>query len=132
VRGGVGRSAAADGNENELASLTVRARRRQRGQLLAWPAPFAPRTWAVEAANESGYLLSQQLIAAGEAVLDVPATMAAQVRVLGNGRWAMSCSNPAMTAMSMPSSGPVIVTPQGRPLLRPQPRRRGGRRPRRR
>jgi transposase len=33
-----------------------------------------------------GYLLSQQLVAAGEMVLDVPATLASRVRVLGTGQ----------------------------------------------
>jgi len=33
-----------------------------------------------------GYLLSQQLVAAGEAVFDVPATLASRVRVLAPGR----------------------------------------------
>ena len=33
-----------------------------------------------------GYLLSQQLVAAGERVIDVPATLAARTRVLGSGR----------------------------------------------
>jgi transposase len=77
---------ALDDGENELATLTVPAGRRQLGQLLAWAAPFQTRTWAVEAANGWGYLLSQQLVAGGEAVVDVPATLAAQVRVLGSGR----------------------------------------------
>jgi transposase len=40
----------------------------------------------VESAGGLGYLLSQQLVAAGETVLDVPATRAARVRVLGTGR----------------------------------------------
>jgi transposase len=33
-----------------------------------------------------GYLLAQQLVAQGEVVLDVPATLAARIRVLGTGR----------------------------------------------
>ena len=47
---------------------------------------FEARTWAVEGAGGVGYLLAQQLVAAGEVVLDVPATLAARVRVLGSGR----------------------------------------------
>ncbi len=43
-------------------------------------------TWAVESAGGLGYLLSQQLVEAGERVLDVPATLASRVRVLGTGR----------------------------------------------
>jgi hypothetical protein len=46
----------------------------------------AGRTWAVESAGGLGYLLSQQLVAAGETVLDVPSTLAARIRLLGSGR----------------------------------------------
>jgi hypothetical protein len=55
-------------------------------QLLGWAEPLGERTWAVESAGGLGYLLSQQLVAAGEIVLDVPATLAARIRVLGSGR----------------------------------------------
>lgn len=44
------------------------------------------RTWAIEGADRLGCLLSQQLVAAGERVIDVPATLAARTRVLGTGR----------------------------------------------
>jgi transposase len=71
--------------EVELATMRVRATRRQVDQLLAWAAPFDPRVWAIESAGGLGYLLSQQLVAAGEDVVDVPATLAARVRVLGSG-----------------------------------------------
>jgi transposase len=77
---------AIDDGEDELAKLKVRATRRQLDQLLEWAAPFAKRTWAIESAGGLGYLLAQQLVAAGEEVLDVPATLAARVRVLGTGR----------------------------------------------
>ena len=72
--------------ETELARLKVRASSAQLEQLLAWAEPFEVRTWAVESAGGWGYLLSQQLAAAGEEVLDVPATLAARVRLLGSGR----------------------------------------------
>jgi hypothetical protein len=42
--------------------------------------------WAIESAGGLGYLLAQQLVGAGERVLDVPATLAARVRLLGTGR----------------------------------------------
>lgn len=77
---------ALDEKELELASLKIRASKRQREQLLAWAAPFEARVWAIESANGLGYLLAQQLLAAGERVLDVPATLASRVRVLGTGR----------------------------------------------
>jgi transposase len=49
--------------------------RRQVPRLLAWAETLdAERLWAVESANGLGRLLSQQLVAAGEQVVDVPAT----------------------------------------------------------
>jgi transposase len=75
-----------DATENELGRLRVRAASRQVEQLVAWAEPYPARTWAVESANGWGYLLSQQLLAAGERVVDVPATLAARVRVLSSGR----------------------------------------------
>ena len=42
-----------------------------------------------------GYLLSQQLVAAGETVLNVPATLASRVRVLGTGQSTKSDPNDA-------------------------------------
>jgi hypothetical protein len=77
---------AIDGDEASVGELKVRATRRQVAELLEWAEPFEKRTWAVESAGGLGYLLSQQLVAAGEAVVDVPATLAARVRLLGSGR----------------------------------------------
>ena len=74
-----------DRRQRELRQLTVRAGRRQVVELLAWADGVEPRTWAVESAGGMGYLLAQQLVAAGETVLDVPATLASRVRVLGSG-----------------------------------------------
>ena len=51
-----------------------------------WAAGFEKREWAVESANGLGYLLAQQLIAAGETVFDVPPMLASRVPVLGSGR----------------------------------------------
>ncbi len=77
---------AIDRDEIELAKSKVRASGRQVGELLAWATPFEQRTWAIESAGGLGFLLSEQLVAAGEHVVDVPATLAARVRVLGSGR----------------------------------------------
>ena len=44
-----------------------------------------------------GYLLSQQLVAAGEHVVDVPATLAARIRVLGTGRSSKTDPNDALS-----------------------------------
>ena len=77
---------AIDNDEAQLAKLKVRATPAQADELLRWAGSFGERTWAIESAGGLGYLLSQQLVAAGEDVLDVPATLAARVRVLGSGR----------------------------------------------
>jgi transposase len=84
-----------DRSEQELKRITVRAGRRQVEQLLEWADGVKPRTWAVESAGGMGYLLSQQLVAAGETVLDVPATLASRVRVLGTGQSTKSEANDA-------------------------------------
>jgi transposase len=84
-----------DGAERELRRITVRSSRRQVEQLLEWADGVTPRTWAVESAGGMGYLLSQQLVAAGETVLNVPATLASWVRVLGTGQSSKSDPNDA-------------------------------------
>jgi transposase len=88
---------AVGGDEAQLAKVRVRSSRHQLDQLLEWAAPFEPRTWAVESAGGLGYLLAQQLVAAGETVLDVPATLAARVRVLGTGRSNKNDPNDALS-----------------------------------
>ena len=60
--------------EDELARVAVRASRVQTERLLSWAQAFPSRTWAIEGADGMGYLLSQQLVAAGEHVVDFPAT----------------------------------------------------------
>jgi transposase len=84
-----------DRSEQELKRITVRAGRRQVEQLLEWADGYTARTWAVEAVGGMGYLLSQQLVAVGETVLDVPATLASRVRVLGTGQSTKSDPNDA-------------------------------------
>jgi transposase len=49
---------------------------------LDWADRFPQRRWAIESASGLGYLLAQQLVAAGENVVDVPPTLSARVRVL--------------------------------------------------
>jgi transposase len=77
---------AIDGDEDQLSRVRVRATHRQVDQLMDWAEPFGKRTWAIESAGGLGYLLAQQLVARGEAVLDVPATLAARIRVLATDR----------------------------------------------
>jgi transposase len=73
-------------DEDQIASVKVRATSRQVEQLLCWAEPFEKRTWAIESVGGLGYLLAQQLVAQGEEVLDVPATLASRIRVLATGR----------------------------------------------
>ncbi len=88
---------AIDRTEAELARARVRVTRKQVPQLLRWAEPLGERTWAVESAGGLGYLLSQQLVAAGETVLDVPSTLAARIRVLGSGRSDKNDPNDALS-----------------------------------
>ncbi len=85
------------GDEQKLAEIKVRATCEQLVKLLAWAAPLGERTWAVESAGGLGYLLSQQLVGAGEQVLDVPATLASRVRVLGTGKSNKNDPNDALS-----------------------------------
>ena len=75
---------AVDEGERSLAELRVRSGPKQLERLLAWAERFPERTWAVENATGLGYLLAQQLVAAGERVLDVQPKLAARVRLLAN------------------------------------------------
>jgi transposase len=84
-------------DEQQLAEITVRATCQQTAKLLAWAERLGPRTWAVESAGGLGYLLSRQLVGAGERVLDVPATLASRVRVLGTGRSNKNDPNDALS-----------------------------------
>ena len=100
-----------DRAEREVMRIKVRAGRRQLVELLEWANGHEDRTWAVEAAGGMGYLLSQQLVAAGETVLDVPATLASRVRVLNTGQSTKSDPNDAhsvaVAALRAPSLAPV-------------------------
>jgi transposase len=86
-----------DRDEHELGRLTVRADRRQLERLLSFASTFGERTWAIESAGGLGYLLAQQLVAAGEPVVDVPPTLAARVRLLGSGRGSKNDPNDALS-----------------------------------
>lgn len=81
-------AAAVDGTAQPLGTLRVQANKAMLTKLLAWAASWPERTWAIEGAHGLGRLLAQQLVAAGEAVVDVPATLAARARLLhtGHGR----------------------------------------------
>ncbi|MGB5169043.1 MAG: transposase [Acidimicrobiia bacterium] len=71
---------AIDGDETVLAEFTIRADKNQTSKLMDWATSVDGngRVWAVEAATGLGHLLSQQLIASGEAVVDVPPVLASR------------------------------------------------------
>ncbi|MDQ2810689.1 MAG: IS110 family transposase [Actinomycetota bacterium] len=71
--------------EEPLGELRVRACAAQAEQLLAWAAAWPERTWAVEGAAGLGHLLAQQLLSAGQRVLDVQPKLGARVRLLAAG-----------------------------------------------
>jgi transposase len=77
---------AIDDAEHVVDEIRVRACSAQTDQLRCWATPFPDRVWAIESARGLGYLLAQQLVAAGETVVDVPAVPSTRTRLLGSGR----------------------------------------------
>jgi transposase len=106
---------AIDGAEQVLGERLVGATAHQVPELLAWAKRLdgGTRTWAIESAGGLGYLLAQQLLAAGESVVDIPATLASRVRVLGTGRSDKNDPNDArsvaIAALRAPQLVPVRV-----------------------
>jgi transposase len=88
---------AINGAEVPLGRLRVRACADQAGRLLAWAQAWPERTWAVEGATGLGHLLAQQLVAAGERVLDIQPKLAARVRVLEAGNTSKNDPNDALS-----------------------------------
>jgi len=93
--------------EEPLGELQVRACPSQAGQLLAWAQKWPERAWAIEGAAGLGNLLAQQLVAAGERVLDVPPKLAARVRLLQSGNTSKNDPNDAysVAAAALRSKG---------------------------
>jgi transposase len=77
---------ALDASETKLGQVRVRAAVGQVDGLLEWARRWPERSWAVEGASGLGHLLAQQLLAAGERVLDVQPKLAARVRLLNTGQ----------------------------------------------
>jgi len=101
---------AIDERERELGRLELRTGARQLPELLAWAAPFACRKWAIESAGGLGYLLAQQLVARGEHVVDVPATLSSRVRVLGSGNSTKNDTNDARAVAVAARRAPSLMT----------------------
>ena len=81
--------------EEPLGELRVRASGGQAERLLEWAAAWPERTWAVEGAGGLGHLLAQQLLSAGERVLDVQPKLGARVRLLASGNVSKNDPNDA-------------------------------------
>ena len=86
-----------DDDEHELARIKVTANKGQVAALLEFADSHRPRRWAIESAGGLGFLLAQELVRAGEDVVDVPATLAARVRLLGSGRGSKNDPNDALS-----------------------------------
>ena len=73
--------------EDVLGKRLVHAGGSQVAELIGWADGLddVQRTWAIESAGGLGYLLAQQLVAAGERVVDVQPKLAARVRLLATG-----------------------------------------------
>jgi len=106
---------AIDTSEAQLDHKKVRAARTQVDHLLSWAKPYPARTWAIEGAEGMGYLLAQQLVAAGEHVVNVPATLASRTRLLGTGRTNKNDPNDALSVAitALRSTGLHPVRPVG-------------------
>jgi len=95
--------------EEPLGQVRVPASVSQAGQLVAWAAGWPERTWAVEGATGLGNLLAQQLVAAGEQVVDVLPKVAARVRLLASGNTNKNDANDArsvaVAALRSPARG---------------------------
>jgi transposase len=85
-------------------------------ELRRWAGRWPQRCWAVEGAHGIGRALAQRLVSDGEQVLDVPAMLAARVRVLSVGHGRKSdpddAVSVAITARIVPSLGRVRVDDQ--------------------
>jgi len=84
--------------------------------LRQWAGRWPQRCWAVEGAHGVGRPVAQRLVGDGEQVLDVPAKLAARVRVLSVGHGRKSDSDDAVSvavaARSVPQLRPVGVEDQ--------------------
>jgi transposase len=81
--------------------------------MLAQGRRYPDRRWAVEGANGVGKHLAQRLVADGETVLDVPAKLAARVRVFstGNGRKTDPADAHSIALAALHAEGVLQVAP---------------------
>src|SRR6476661_4333764 len=77
----------------------------------AWP----ERIWAVEGANGAGRPLAQRLLEAGETVVDVPAKLAARVRLFdtGHNRKTDALDAHSIAIVAVRTAGLRVLAPDG-------------------
>jgi len=113
---------AVDRSETVVDTIRVEADRHQRSRLLEWATRFEPRTWAVEGATGMGAMLAQQLVGAGEHVVDVPPKLSSRVRLLERGRIDKTDPNDARSAAIVawrtPALNVVTTNDEHRVVLR--------------
>jgi transposase len=113
---------AADRAETVVDTIRVDGNRHQRSRLLEWATRFEPRTWAIEGAAGMGAMLAQQLVGAGEQVVDVPPKLSARVRLLERGRIDKTDPNDARSAAIVewrtPALNIVTASDEHRVVLR--------------
>jgi transposase len=110
---------ALDRSERSIASVRVRTSTKQLEQLLSWSTPFPERLWAIEGADGLGRLLAQQLVAAGERVVDVQPKLASRVRLLATGTTNKNDPNDAraVAVAAMRSPQPRVVHAEDHPTV---------------
>jgi transposase len=82
-----------------------------RAYVKAWP----DHVWAIEGANGAGRPLAQRLVEAGEQVVDVPAKLAARVRLFdtGHNRKTDALDAHSIAMVALRTAGLRVVTPDG-------------------
>jgi transposase len=105
--------------EQPLGELRVRASATQADELVTWALAWPERTWAVEGAAGLGRLLAQQLVAAGERVLDVQPKLASRVRLLQAGDTNKNDPNDALSVAvaALRSTASREVSPEDYPAV---------------
>ncbi len=83
--------------------------------MLKYAKAWADRTWAVEGANGVGRPLAQRLLASGEQVVDVPAKLAARVRLFDTGHNRKTDAHDAhsIAMVAVRTTGPRVLELDG-------------------
>jgi transposase len=101
-------AAALDGHGQLLDQQRIPATLEGYQLLRQWAGRWPQRCWAVEGAHGVGRALAQWLVADGEQVVDVPAKLAARVRVLSSGHGRKSDPDDAVSVAMAARSAPGL------------------------